>query len=175
MNAVLGGGPSARLFLNLREEKGYTYGAYSSFSALKYPGSWRASANVRTEVTDGSMTEFLYELGRMRDELVAEDELEEVKRSIVARFALSLERPTSLLSYSTTREIYGFASDYWETYPEQVMAVTPAMVQSMANKYLDPETMQIVAVGNASEIRVVMEQYGPVEVYDTEGILAEEE
>ena len=175
MNAVLGGGPSARLFLNLREEKGYTYGAYSSFSALKYPGSWRASANVRTEVTDGGMTEFLYELGRMRDELVAEDELEEVKRSIVARFALSLERPTSLLSYSTTREIYGFAPDYWETYPEQVMAVTAAMVQSMANKYLDAETMQIVAVGNASEIREVMEQYGPVEVYDTEGILAEEE
>jgi zinc protease len=175
MNAVLGGGPSARLFLNLREEKGYTYGAYSSFSALKYPGSWRVSANVRTEVTDGGMTEFLYELGRMRDELVAEDELEEVKRSIVAQFALSLERPTSLLSYSTTREIYGFASDYWETYPEQVMAVTPAMVQSIANKYLGPETMQIVAVGNASEIRVVLEQYGPVEVYDTEGILAEEE
>ena len=175
MNAVLGGGPSARLFLNLREEKGYTYGAYSFFSALKYPGSWRASADVRTEVTDGGMTEFLYELGRMRDEPVAEAELEEVKRSIVARFALSLERPTSLLNYSTTREIYGFEPDYWETYPEQVMAVSPALVQSMAEKYLNPESMQIVVVGDASEIREVMEQYGPVEVYDTEGDLIEDE
>ncbi len=175
MNAVLGGGPSSRLFLNLREAKGYTYGAYSSFSALKYPGSWRASADVRTEVTDGSMTEFLYELGRMRDELVAGAELDEVKRSIVARFALSLERSTSLLSYSTTREIYGFAPDYWETYPEQVMAVTPQEVQSMALKYLDPETMTIVAVGDASEIRAVMEQYGPVTVFDTAGDIVQGE
>ena len=121
------------------------------------------------------MTEFLYELGRMRDEPVAEAELEEVKRSIVARFALSLERPTSLLNYSTTREIYGFEPDYWETYPEQVMAVSPALVQSMAEKYLNPESMQIVVVGDASEIREVMEQYGPVEVYDTEGDLIEDE
>ncbi len=175
MNAVLGGGPSARLFLNLREEKGYTYGAYSSFSALKYPGSWRASADVRTEVTGGALTEFLFELGRMRDEPVAEAELEEVKRSIVAGFALSLERPTSLLSYSTTREIYGFEPDYWETYPERVMAVTPETVQSMAEKYLDPETLQIVVVGDASEIREVIEQYGPVELYDTEGDLIEDD
>jgi len=121
------------------------------------------------------MTEFRYELGRMRDEPVAEAELEEVKRSIVARFALSLERPTSLLSYSTTREIYGFAPDYWETYPEQVMAVTPAVVQSMAEKYLDPGTMQIVVVGDAREISSVIEEYGPVKVYDTEGVLIEHE
>ncbi len=175
MNEVVGGSASARLFLNLREEKGYTYGAYSSFSALKYPGAWRASADVRTEVTDGGMTEFLYELERMRDELVSSAELEEVKRSIVAGFALSLERSTSLLSYSTTREIYGFAPDYWERYPEQVMAVTSEMVQSMARKYLDPETIQIVVVGDASEIRAVIEQYGPVFIYDIDGNVFEDQ
>ena len=63
------------------------------FSAFKYPGAWRASADVRTEVTEGAMTEFFYELERMKDEAVPEAELEEVKRSLVARFALSLERP----------------------------------------------------------------------------------
>ena len=173
MNQVLGGGPSSRLFINLREEKGYTYGAYSFFSAFKYPGAWRASADVRTEVTEGAMTEFFYELERMKDEAVPEAELEEVKRSLVARFALSLERPTSLLSYSTTREIYGFARDYWDRYPEQVMAVTSETVRTMAEKYLDPEAMQIVVVGDASQIQWIMEQYGPVEVYDTEGSLLE--
>ena len=120
------------------------------------------------------MTEFFYELERMKDQAVPEVELEEVKRSLVARFALSLERPTSLLSYSTTREIYGFARDYWDRYPERVMAVTSETVQSMAEKYLDPEAMQIVVVGDASQIQSILEQYGPVEIYDTEGSLLED-
>ena len=169
MNNVLGGGAASRLFINLREEKGYTYGAYSSFSALKYPGAWTAYADVRTEVTDGAMMEFLNEIRRIREESVPETELEEVKRSIVARFALSLERPASLLSYSTIREIYGFPADYWDTYPARIMEVTPEIVQRMAEKYLDPDALQIVAVGDASQIREVMEKYGPIEVYDTEG------
>jgi predicted Zn-dependent peptidase len=169
LNDVLGGSAAARLFLNLREEKGYTYGAYSSFSALKYPGAWNAYADVRTEVTDGAMTEFLKEIRRIREEKVPEAELEEVKRSIVAGFALSLERPTGLLRYSTIREIYEFADDYWDRYPAQIMAVTPDDVVRMAEKYLNPDALQIIAVGDASRIREVMEKYGPVEMYDMEG------
>ena len=169
MNDVLGGSAAARLFINLREEKGYTYGAYSSFSALKYPGAWSAYADVRTEVTDGAMTEFLEEIRRIREEKVPEVELEEVKRSIVAGFALSLERPSGLLRYSTIREIYEFGDDYWDRYPAQIMAVTADDVGRMAEKYLNPDALQIIAVGDASQIREVMEKYGPVEMYDTEG------
>ncbi len=169
MNRIVGGGPAARLFLNLREEKGYTYGVYSFFSAGKYPGPWRAGGDMRTEVTDGAMTEFLREIRRIREEPVPEAELEEAKRAVVAAFALSLERPEEVLSYAITRKLYGFPEDYWDTYPAKIMAVTAADVQAVARKYLVPETLQIVAVGDGAKIRSVLEKYGPVEVYDTEG------
>src|SRR5262245_57791533 len=168
-NHILGGGPAARLFLNLREEKGYTYGVYSNFTALKYPGPWRAGGDVRTEVTDGAMTEFLKEFQRLRDQKVPATELEEAKRAIVAGFALSLERPTELLSYAITRKIYGFPADYWDTYPVQVMAVSADDIQRVARKYINPDNLQVVAVGDVSKIKPVMEKYGPVQVYDTEG------
>lgn len=171
MNGVLGGSAAARLFINLREEKGYTYGAYSGFSALKYPGAWNASADVRTEVTSGAMDEFLAEIERIQLEIVSETELDEVKRSIVAGFALSLEQPASLLRYSTIREIYEFSRDYWDQYPTQIMAVTAEDVKQVAKKYLNPDGLQIVAVGDASEIKALMHKYGPVVMYDTDGNL----
>lgn len=169
MNRIVGGGPAARLFLNLREEKGYTYGVYSFFSAAKYPGPWRAGGDMRTEVTEGAMTEFLNEIRRIREEPVPEAELEEAKRAVVASFALSLERPEEVLSYAITRKLYGFPEDYWDTYPARIMAVTAADVQAVARKYIQPETLQIVAVGDGTRIRSVLEKYGPVQVYDTEG------
>src|SRR2546426_2845380 len=168
-NHILGGGPAARLFLNLREEKGYTYGVYSSFTALKYPGPWRAGGDVRTEVTEGAITEFLKEFQRIRDEKVPASELEEAKRAIVAGFALSLERPTELLGYAIVRKIYGFPPDYWDTYPARIMAVTADDVQRIARKYINPDNLQIVAVGDVSKIKPIMEKYGPVEVYDAQG------
>jgi zinc protease len=169
LSQVLGGGSAGRLFRNLREEKGYTYGAYSSFTAVKYPGAWRAYADVRTDVTGGAMTEFVKELQRIRDEPVSAQELDDAKRTIVASFALSLEDPDQLLNYAVIRKIYGFPEDYWDTYPAKIMAVTPAEVQRVARKYINPETMQIVAVGDGAKIRTALEKYGAVERYDTEG------
>jgi len=168
-NHIIGGGPAARLFLNLREEKGYTYGVYSSFTAVKYPGPWRAGGDVRTEVTPPAMTEFFKEFQRIREEKVPETELEEAKRAIVASFALSLENPSELLGYAITRKIYGFPVDYWDTYPAKIMAVTADDVQRVARKYINPENLQVVAVGDVSKIKAAMEKYGPVEVYDAEG------
>src|SRR4051812_37953414 len=151
MNHLLGGGPAARLFLNLREEKGYTYGVYSDFTAIRYPGPWRAGGDMRTEVTGDAMVEFLKEIRRIRDEKVSERELADTKRAITARFALSLEQPTGVLSFAMVRKTYGFPPDYWDTYPAKIMAVTADDVQRIARKYLDPETMQIVAVGDAQK------------------------
>lgn len=168
-NHLLGGGAAARLFLNLREEKGYSYGVYSNFSALKYPGPWRAYGDVRTEVTEGAMAEFFKEFQRIRDQKVPESELEDAKRSLVASFALSLENPDQLLNYAIVRKIYGFPPDYWDTYPAKVTAITPDEVQRVARKYINPENIQIVAVGDVSKIKPIMEKYGPVEVYDAEG------
>lgn len=169
MNRIIGGGPAARLFINLREEKGYTYGVYSGISSGKYPGPWSASGDFRTDVTDGAMKELHYEINRIRTEDVPDAELDETKRALVANFALSLEQPTQLLSYAVTQKTYRLPADYWDTYPAKLMGVTAADVKRVANKYLNPEAMQVVAVGDGSKIKSVLEKYGPVEVYDTEG------
>jgi zinc protease len=115
------------------------------------------------------MTEFFKEFQRMRDEKIPAAELDEAKRAIVAGFALSLERPTELLGYAIVRKIYGFPPDYWDTYPAQVMAITVDDIQRVGRKYITPDTFQVVAVGDVSKIRPVLEKYGPVEVYDAEG------
>ncbi len=171
MNYILGGGASSRLFLNLREEKGYTYGVYSDFSALRYPGPWRAGGNMRTEVTEGALREFFFEFRSIREEQVTAEELEASKRAIVARFALSLEQPARVLGFAITTKQYGFPADYWDSYPARIMAVTAADVQRVARKYLNLDTLQMVAVGDASKINGVLEKYGKVEVFDTNGTL----
>jgi zinc protease len=169
MNHVIGGGASSRLFLNLREEKGYTYGVYSDFSALRYPGPWRAGGNLRTEVTQGALTEFFNEIRRIQDEKVPAAELEASKRSIVASFALSLEQPTRVLGFAITRKLYDLPADYWDTYPAKIMAVSADDVQRIARKYLKPNSLQVVAVGDADKIKPILEEYGKVEVFDANG------
>lgn len=169
MNHVIGGGASSRLFLNLREEKGYTYGVYSDFSALRYPGPWRAGGSMRTEVTEAALEEFFNEFQRIREQKVSTEELEASKRAIVASFALSLEQPARVLGFAVTSKQYGFPADYWDTYPARILAVSADDIQRVARKYLNPETVQLVAVGDASKIKAGMEKYGNVEVFDTNG------
>jgi len=166
---VLGGGPSGRLFMNLREDKGYTYGAYSNFSGSKFRGVWVSSAQVRTEVTEGAMKEFLYELNRLRTETVPAEELDNAKRSIIGGFALSLEQPATLLQNVITQKLYNLPADYWDTYPQKVSAITAADVQKAAQTYLDMDHLQVVAVGDASKAKDVLSKYGKVEVYDADG------
>jgi zinc protease len=172
MNHILGGGAAARLFLNLREEKGYTYGVYSDLSALRYPGPWRAGGSMRTEVTAPAVSEFFNEIRRIRDQKVSDSELADAKRAITARFALSLEQPTGVLAFAMVQKTYGFPPDYWDNYPGQIMGVTAEDLQRVARIYLNPETMQLVAVGDADKIKPALEKYGPIEVYDSSGKLA---
>jgi predicted Zn-dependent peptidase len=169
MNQVLGAGSTARLFNNLREDKGYTYGAYSSLSLGMLPGPWQASSEVRTDVTEGAMHEFFVELKRLREEKVPPAELEEKERSVVASFALSLESPATLLNYAITRKVYNFPDDYWDTYPAKISAITADDVQRVARKYLTLDNIQIVVVGDAVKIKPIMEKYGKVVVYDVDG------
>ena len=166
---VLGGGPSGRLFMNLREDKGYTYGAYSNFGGSKFRGTWVSSAEVRTDVTEGAMKEFMYELNRLRDDQVTADELENAKRAIVGSFALSLEQPQALLQNIVTQKLYNLPDDYWDSYPQKVAAITAADVQRVAQKYIDKGHLQVVAVGDASKAREVLARYGTVQVYDADG------
>ena len=166
---VLGGGPTGRLFLNLREAKGYTYGAYSVFGSFKYRGTWQASSDVRTEVTDGAMKEFKYEFERLGTEKVPATELENAKRAIIGSFALSLEQPQALLQNIITQKLYNLPADYWDTYPQKVSAITADDVQRVAQKYIDMKRLQVVAVGDASKTREVLSKYGTVQLLDADG------
>ena len=166
---VLGGGPSGRLFLNLREDKGYTYGAYSNFGGSKFKGTWTSSSEVRTDVTEGAMKEFMYELNRLRNDVVPAEELDNAKRAIIGSFALSLEQPNALLQNIITQKLYNLPADYWDTYPQKVSAITAADVQRAAQKYIDLGHLQVVAVGDAAKAREVLAKYGKVELYDADG------
>jgi predicted Zn-dependent peptidase len=169
MNQVLGGGPQSRLFLDLREEHSYTYGAYSRFSAEVYRGDWEASAAVRTPVTDGSMERFIYEFKRIHDEPVPASELDDAKRAIVAGFALSLERPAELLNNMLQVQHFGLPADYWDQYPDHISAVDAAQVQAAAKKYLDLDHMQWAGVGDRKQIGDALAKYGSVTVLNAEG------
>jgi predicted Zn-dependent peptidase len=168
-NRVLGGGAAARLFTNLREEKGYTYGAYSRVTADLFPGMLSANTEVRNAVTDGSLHELMYELKRLRDEKVPAAELEDAKRSIVSSFALSLESPAGIVNNSMAVKYYGLKPDYWDKYPDEVAKVDPDTVQRVARKYIDLDHLQTVVVGDAGQIREAAAKYGPVEAFDADG------
>lgn len=169
LNRVLGGGPASRLFRNIREEKGYTYGISSAFSASHYFDHFASQTSVRTEVTGETMTELLKEFADIRDRLVPDTELEGAKRALVAAFALSTESPATALSLATQVREYGFPADYWDTYPEKIAAVTAADVQRVARKYIPVDNLQIVAVGDATKIRDILAKFGPIEEWDAEG------
>jgi len=167
-NRVLGG-IMGRLFRHLREEKGYTYGVGSGFSATQHRGQWSASTNVRTDVTDPALTDLMAEIAEMRDKPVPEKELMDAKRAIVASFALSLENPQQMLGYYVQSWTYGLPADYWDTYPAKINAVTAAEAQAAAGKYWDAAKLQIVAVGDATKITETLKKRGPLEVYDADG------
>jgi zinc protease len=168
VNRVLGG-TMGRLFRHLREEKGYTYGVGSGFSATQYRGSWSASTNVRTDVTDPALADLMAEIEGMRTTAVPDKELNDAKRAIVASFALSLEAPDQMLGYYVQNWMYNLPADYWDTYPAKISAVTPAQAQAAAAKYWDPAKLQIVAVGDASKVTDIMQKRGTLEVYDADG------
>lgn len=170
MNQVLGAGASARLFMNLREEKGYTYGAYSSFDTRHQAGSFEATAEVRTPVTGDSLKEFFYELNRIRDEKVPAQELQDAKNFLTGVFPLRAETQEGLTNLITSQQLYNLPEDYLQTYRENVSAVTEEDVARVANKYITPEKIAIVIVGDAEEILPQVKIYAEeIEVFNTEG------
>jgi zinc protease len=169
MNQILGGGPQARLFLDLREEHSLTYGAYSSFNAEIYPGDWSGSSPVRTPVTGEAMDRFLFEFKRINNEAVPQSELDDAHRAIVAGFALSLEQPAQVLNDWLIVQHFGLPTDYWDKYPDRIASVDAAAVQVAAKKFVDLDHFQWVCVGDRKQIQDVLAKYGPVSVVDANG------
>jgi len=169
MNQVLGGGPQARLFLDLREEHSLTYGAYSRFNAEIYPGDWLAFAPVRTPVTGDAMERFLYEFKKINNEPVPQGEMDDAHRAIIASFAISLEQPREILNDWLTVQYYGLPVDYWDKYPDHIAGIDAAGVQASAKKFVDLDHLQWICVGDRKEIEGVLKKYGTVSVVDVTG------
>jgi predicted Zn-dependent peptidase len=163
MNHILGGGPASRLFMNLREDKGYTYGASSAFDGSTFPGVVLAETDVRNQVTEGALHELEAEIDRIRTQPVSASEIENAKHALIGRFALSLESPRALVANLATQKVYGLPENYWDTYPQHVQAITAEDIKRVASKYYRADRLQIVAVGDAAMIRKALEKYGQVE------------
>jgi predicted Zn-dependent peptidase len=163
MNQVLGSGPAARLFRIIREEKGYTYGVSSSFTATQYLQHFSSSMLVRTEVTEPALADLLKEFKEIRDVPVPKEELEGAKRTLVANFALGLENPAGVLARWMQQREFGLPEDYWDTYSEKIAAIGAEDVARVAKKYVPYDNVQIIAVGDGAKIREVLKKFGPVE------------
>jgi zinc protease len=170
-NQVLGGSATSRLFLNIREQKGYTYGAYSGFTPRVEPGFFAAGADVRTPVTGPSLKEFLYELDRIRNTPVSDSELSSAKNYLVGAFQSSFETQANLAQRLLEQQLYNLPPNFLETYTSKVMAVSPEDVKRVAAKYIDYPNLAITVVGDAGKIENDLRDFGPVEVYDQSGKL----
>jgi zinc protease len=169
MNQVVGGGPQARLFLDLREEHSLTYGAYSRVNTEIYPGDWQAFSPVRTPVTGEAMDRFIFEFKKINNEPPPQSEIDEAHRAIIANFALSLEQPSQILNDWLTVQYYGLPVDYWDKYPDKIAAIDAGAVQASAKKFVDLDHMQWICVGDRKQIEDVLKKYGPVSVVDVTG------
>ena len=158
MHTILGGNASARLFMNLREEKGYTYGAYSQLDARRHAGSFRATTEVRGEVTGVSLKEIFYELNRIRDEDVSDKELTDAKTYLTGIFPIRLETQEGLVDQLTQIRMHGLPEDYLQTYRENIQRVTKEDVRRVARSHVTPDRAAVVVVGDKAQIR---EQVAP--------------
>lgn len=175
-NGILGGGGEARLFLNLREDKGYTYGSYSRMGNNKYTNSrFRASASVRNAVVDSAVVELLYEINRMKNEMVSDEELSRAKAKYVGSFVRAVERPSTVASYALEIETEDLPDDFYTTYLESVNSVTKEDIQRVAQKYFLVDQARVVVTGKASEVLDNLEKVQfngnvvPVNYYDKYG------
>jgi zinc protease len=171
MNTDLGGLFSSRINMNLREAHGYTYGAGSFFNYHRAPGPFIVFSDVRTDVTAPATTEVFNELRRMRETQMTPAELilsqDSIARSLPGRFERGTEAAASFAELFT----YDLPLDYYSNFPERINAVTIEQAQAMAQKYIHPEKMIVLAVGDRGKIEADMKKLnlGKVEIRDTDG------
>ena len=167
-NNILGGGGEGYLFKNLREDKGYTYGAYSSLGSSRYGvARFSAGAKVRNMVTDSAVTEIVNEIVRIRTELVDAELLKNAKAKYVGNFIMRLERPQTIANYALNIKLNDLPEDFYETYLEKINAVTAEDVKRVANKYFKIANTRIIVVGKGSDVVENLEKVGfPINYFD---------
>lgn len=166
-NYILGGGGEARLFMNLREKNGFTYGAYSNMSASKYSPQFSATASVRNEVTDKAVKEFINELNAIST--VKPEELENAKAKLKGNFIMSLEKPETIARFALNQKVQDLPADFYTNYLKSIDKVTAADVSNAVKTNILPNQSRIFIAGKASDISEGLEKLGyPVKYYNTD-------
>lgn len=171
VNRILGSGFNGRLFQNLREDKGYTYGAYSSVNDDKMVGSFSANSNVRTEVTDSAIAEFMYELKKISTEPVSDEEMARTKAQLTGTFGRALESPQRIASYALNTVRYGLDRDFYPNYLKKVENSSANDLLEVAREVITPNRTNIIVVGDkaAAENLAQFATDGKVHYYDENG------
>ncbi len=151
-NYILGGGGTARLYKNLREDKGYTYGSYSGIGNSRYDTRFRATAAVRNTVTDSAVVEMMKEINTIRFQPVTADELKTAKASYTGSFVRALERPSTIANYALNIERLGLDKDFYKNYLKNLNAVTIEDIQNAAHKYFKGDQARIVITGKGVDV-----------------------
>ena len=172
-NQILGGS-GGRLYENLREDKGFTYGAYSGVTTSRYVGNFYASTSVRNEVTDSSVVEIINEINRIISDNVSESKLASVKEKFVGNFIMSTERPSTIATFALNIDKYNLPSNFYETYLDNFQKVTVEDIKRVTNKYFKNNNLRIVIVGKGKDVISSLET-SPYEItyYDTNGDVSE--
>ena len=170
LNQIFGGsGLSSRLNTNLREDKGYTYGANSSMGSSRYSATVNIGASVRNEVTDSAMVEFLGEMKRIREELVTDEELDLAKNFLRGQFARSLESRGTVAQFALNTQLNNLPDDYYNTYLKRLEAITAEDIRETARQFIRPENANIVVVGKADDIAEKLARFGDVRYFNYQG------
>ena len=152
-NRILGGGGAGRLFNNLREDKGWTYGSYSGISeSIKTKGRVIAQAQVRNEVVDSAAVELLTELDKMRNTLVTDEEINSAKAKYTGNFVMSLEDPSTIAGIALNIITEDLPEDYYNSFLENINNVTKEDIQKASQNYFTPNKTRIFITGKGSEI-----------------------
>ena len=151
-NQILGGGGTARLFQNLREDKGYTYGSYSSVRQSRNAATFRATASVRNVVTDSSVVEIQKEINKIRYQRVSAEELKNVKEKYIGSFVMDVQKPATAASYALNIARYNLPDDFYANYIANINAVSLDDVQNAAIKYFRGDKARIIITGKGIEV-----------------------
>lgn len=157
-NQILGGGGEGRLFLNLREKHGWTYGSYSDIGFGKYVQKFSSTASVRNAVTDSSVVEILNELKRMRTEVVSADDLKNAKAKYIGNFVMQVQKPTTIARYALNTQTQDLPADFYENYIQNINAVTVEDIKEVANRFFLADNIRIVIAGKGSEVAAGLEK-----------------
>jgi zinc protease len=169
-NKILGGGGSARLFQNLREDKAYTYGSYSRVSQSRQTGVFKATAGVRNMVTDSAIVEMQKEINKIRYQKVTAKELQDAKEEYIGGFVMDVQKPATAANYALNIALYSLPEDFYANYIKNINSVTVADVQNAAIKYFRGDKARIMVTGKGIDVLANLEKTDYIiNYFDVEG------